>query len=69
MQILNIVFIFLNRLIEKKNYYNEKHNIVFDELKVVKPIAISYCNYLFCCNKFIFKIIKNPLFQQKVIVT
>ena len=68
MQILNIVFIFLNRLI-KKNYYNEKHNIVFDELKVVKPIAISYCNYLFCCNKFIFKIIKNPLFQQKVIVT
>lgn len=69
MQILNIVFIFLNRLIEKKNYYNEKHNIVFDELKVVKPIAISYCNYLFCCNKFIFKIIKKPLFQQQVIVT
>ena len=42
MQILNIEFIFLNRLIEKKNYYNEKHNIVFDELNVVKPIAISH---------------------------
>lgn len=38
MQILNIVFIFLNRLIEKKNiiYYNEKHNIAFDELNLLQ---------------------------------